>query len=149
MRSPALKSQLASRKVAFSIAFVSKQFPVTLLGFKARFVEVLSSFPPPPVFHRNLLLFFCQRTNCFPLYHWSCSLLCSLCTRSFQRLEDWIRPFENSPPYTIFRASRLTCFLASQSWHQLTSTLMDAFPLLLGLCEWAVGKRSWLQLLKP
>lgn len=59
MSPSALKSQLASRKVAFSFAFISKQFPVTLLGFKAGSVEVSCSFPPPPVFHRNLLLFFC------------------------------------------------------------------------------------------
>lgn len=55
----ALKSQLASRKVAFSFDLISKQFPVTLLGFKAGFVEFSCSFPPPPAFDRNLLLFFC------------------------------------------------------------------------------------------
>jgi len=37
MSPPALKPQLASRKVAFSFAFVFKQFPVALLGFKAEF----------------------------------------------------------------------------------------------------------------
>lgn len=133
MSRPALKSQLASRKVTFSFAFISKQFPVTLLGFKAAFV-VLCSFPLPPIFHRNFLLFFClllknKLLSPVPLeLHFTVLSL-------YKTFRDWRIGSDllKTVPHTLL--SRLTCFLASQSWHRFTSTLMDAFPLLLSLCE--------------